>query len=120
MQYLFDYVCCRVTGAHFVVTSGVLAVTGGTVVVSGDLACVGDKCQTKKPPPFLTFDLSESKMCAAGEAPKTTKPKPTKPKTTKPTTKIGDIASHVPCCCCFCDKNLTWPPPTFDTFRLSM
>ena len=62
-----------------------LTVTDGTVVATGDLACIGDTCQTKKPVPFLTFDLGEGKMCAAGEGPQPTKPKPTKPKkTTKP------------------------------------
>ena len=93
---------CRVTAAHFVVTSGGLLVTGsGNIVVSGDPECIGDECKTDEPS-FLTFDLGEGKLCAAGEGPQPTKPKPTKPKPTKPkptkpkttttTTKIGNIA----------------------------
>ena len=69
-------IICRVTAAHLVVNSGMLSITEG-IVVSGEKACVGENCETIDPPPFLTYDGGENKMCELGTT--TTTPKPVTP-----------------------------------------
>ena len=81
---LLHVIICRVTAAHLVVNSGMLSITEG-IVVAGEKACVGENCETIDPPPFLTYDGGERKMCELGTT--TTTPKPVTP----PTGGTGDV-----------------------------
>ena len=72
------------------VQGGNVIVEDGGIFVSGDLACIGDKCDSKKAYKVL-FDRNNRKSCPlfTTAKPKTTKPQKTTPK--KPTPGKGDV-----------------------------